>query len=278
MAITLGSDPELFLRDSRTGAAVPVVGLIGGTKDEPIRMEGMAAGFAVQEDNVMLEFNIPPAVGGSRFARRIQQGLNHIDHLVRTRLPHHELDVGACTRLFSYEQLNTKQAMLFGCSPDFNAYEQGQPWPTVKPVVLEDEEGAWRFAGGHVHIGYESSVPDFVAASFADVYLGLPSAGLDQQGKRRTLYGQAGRYRPTDYGIEYRTLSNFWIWDVQLASQIGDRAWMLGQLLEGPPDKVQQLYAEIPWTDVRAAINEENEELAADLVCYCASDLGVEGL
>jgi hypothetical protein len=277
--ISLGTDPELFLRDVRTGAVTPVVGLIGGTKDEPIPMEGMLSGFAMQEDNVMLEFNIPPATSAQRFARRVETGLSFIAQLVRTSLPHHEVDVGACARLFSFEALQTPQAAVFGCSPDFNAHMQGQPWPTVKPVALETDGGAWRFAGGHVHLGYEAGVPDYVAAAFADVFLGLPSVALDEQGERRKLYGQAGRYRPTDWGIEYRTLSNFWIWDTQLSTQVGARAYSLGYLLEnGDEAEMQRLYAEIPWSDVQAAINNEDEELAADLIVYCSSDLGMEGL
>ena len=226
----------------------------------------------------MLEFNIPPANQAARFSRRVREGLNYILGLVRTSLPHHELDIGACARVFSPEALDSAQAQVFGCSPDFNAHQQGQPWPTVKPIALECEGGAWRFAGGHVHIGYEAAIPQFVAAAFADVFLGLPSVSLDQQGERRKLYGQAGRYRPTDWGLEYRTLSNFWIWSNDLSAQIGERAMRLGRLLEGEEATLQQLYAEVPWADVQSAINNEDEVMAADLLCYLSEDLGMEGL
>jgi hypothetical protein len=58
MAIKLlmvGSDMEVFLRDNLSGVPVPVCGLIGGTKEKPKEVLG-GNGFAVQEDNVMLEF------------------------------------------------------------------------------------------------------------------------------------------------------------------------------------------------------------------------------
>ena len=279
MNVTIGTDPELFLKDTRTGTVMPAVGLIGGTKGEPIPIPELGKGFGLQEDNVMVEFNIPPATQARHFSRRIRNVLDHITRLVHTSQENMTLDVGACARLFRYEQLDTPQAKMFGCSVDYNAHEQGQAWPTVRAEMLDEEEGAWRFAGGHVHLGYTSTVPQFVAASFADVFLGLPSVGLDQQGLRRTLYGQAGRYRPTEWGIEYRTLSNFWIWDPQLSEQIGQRALTLCNILESHPEEtLQQWYAEIPWTDVRKAINTEDEPLAADLITYFSHDLGIGGL
>ena len=33
---------------------------------------------------------------------------------------------------------------------------------------------------------------------------------------RKKLYGKAGAYRPKPYGLEYRSLSNFWVFDDKL--------------------------------------------------------------
>ena len=46
----------------------------------------------------------------------------------------------------------------------------------------------------------------------ADIFVGLPAVLLDQQGteRKQRLYGKAGACRLKPYGIEYRTLSNFW--------------------------------------------------------------------
>lgn len=44
-----------------------------------------------------------------------------------------------------------------------------------------------------------------------DLFLGVPSVLMDEGEERKQLYGKAGAHRPKPYGVEYRTLSNFWI-------------------------------------------------------------------
>lgn len=273
--ITLGADPEFFVRDERTGTAVPIIGLIGGSKGKALPIPGLdAEGFGMQEDNVMAEYNIPAARRPRDFARSVMQGWGSVADFVRTKQPTLEPDIGRAARLFTTDQLDHPQAATFGCSQDFDAYAQGQALPSPDPANLMDEGGAWRFAGGHVHVGLETPAPDFIVAQFCDVFLGLPSVALDKQGMRRTLYGSAGRFRPTAYGIEYRTLSNFWIWNEDLATQIGERAMQMAMTCSDA-ENLQKLNAEIPWRDVQRAINTEDEATAADLIAYLSQDLGM---
>ena len=56
-----------------------------------------------------------------------------------------------------------------------------------------------------------------------DLFLGVPSVTLDSDTRRRELYGKAGAYRAKDYGVEYRTLSNFWIWKDSLKDWVYDQ-------------------------------------------------------
>lgn len=273
--ITIGADPELFIKDSRTGGVVPICGLLGGTKDEPKPLEELGDGYSVQEDNVMAEFNIPPCTNYEAFSRSVLRGVSAVESLVRTSSNNVLALDFAGERLFPVEMLRSPQARQFGCSADFDAYARGAAHQPIRPIQLEDEGGAWRFAGGHVHIGYDNpnSIPDYVVAQMCDVVLGLPSVALDEQPKRRELYGTPGRYRPTPYGIEYRTLSNFWIFDRTLSQQIGLRALQLGAAIEGDAERLRAIYTEIPWLDVQNAIRTEDSTLAADLLAYCVNDL-----
>lgn len=277
--VTLGTDPEIFLRVAKTKELIPACGLIGGTKDKPL---ALGDGYAVQEDNVMLEYNTPPTEDPYAFVDRVVEGMKRSMEKVNSLHPGLEF-APENERLFGFDLLADEQAMQFGCSPDFNAHNMGAANMVVNPQELEAEDGAWRFAGGHVHIGYNkpktANLPHFVAACFADVFLGLPTVGLDLQTMRRNLYGQPGRYRPTKYGIEYRTLSNFWVMDINLMEQVAHRAYYLGHFLESADEtRLQRLYRDVPWADVQAAISEENPDRAADVLAYVRHDLGVAEL
>ena len=76
------------------------------------------------------------------------------------------------------------------------------------------EDKNLRSCGGHVHVGTKHDPIHVVKAM--DIYLGVPSLKLDPDKQRRKLYGKAGAFRFKSYGVEYRTLSNFWIWSKEL--------------------------------------------------------------
>lgn len=273
--ITIGADPEFFIKDRQTGTPTPICGLLGGTKGAAIPV----GNYGLQEDNVMAEYNIPPCSDVLRFARHITSGRAALmDYLNARNVGQFEADLSPA-RLFPHMLLEHPQAKQFGCSPDFDAYTLGQPNRRVDPQELTNPRGAWRFSGGHVHIGYKEDVraemPEYVVAQFADVFLGLRSVAWDKQGERRKFYGTAGRYRPTPYGIEYRTMSNIWTYDVGTAENIGNSAMLLGIFLRNKEAVIRKAWAEIPWQDVKRSIDTEDAALATTLIRYCNS-LGLD--
>lgn len=274
---TLGADPEFFLRDSE-GEAVPAVGLVGGKKGAP---EDLGSGYGVQVDNVMLEFNVPPTRGALEFYDSIDTGLRLSLIAANSGYGKGQRALSAHPRAevhFQTDQLAQfgESVFEFGCSPDYDAYQEGAPALPVDPDALSEGPYAVRFAGGHIHFGSTENsldaVPAFVRAAFADLFLGLPSIGADSQPRRRSMYGQAGRHRPTTFGFEYRTLSNFWVADHYAREAVAARASNLADLLDNvTPDNLRKLYAKVPWAEVQGAINNEDEQLARSLIKWGAA-------
>ncbi len=197
---SLGCDPEFFLKQNNKH--VVAVGLIGGTKDFPRALDDK--GHAVLEDNVAVEFNIPPAHNHHDFIKSIQHVMNEL----HKELPDYQFS-DASSVIFNEDDLWHPQALEFGCEPDYNAWTKEQnPRPKASDACL-------RSAGGHVHVGTDLDKIQVIRAM--DFFLGVPSIKLDKYGaRRRALYGGAGCMREKPYGVEYRTLSNFWIFKESL--------------------------------------------------------------
>jgi hypothetical protein len=196
---TIGCDPELFLQNEH-GKFISAVGLIGGTKWKPKKISKV--GHAIQEDNVSVEFNIPPCEGVQDFVSHINFVLSHLEKKAAKMQLHFAKNVAAVS--FQEDQLQTLAAQTFGCEPDYNAWTlKDNPRPHCSDPNL-------RSCGGHVHVG--TKLDKIAVIRSMDLHLGVPSVVMDTDIKRRQLYGKAGAFRPKDYGAEYRSLSNFWIW------------------------------------------------------------------
>jgi hypothetical protein len=200
MAFTIGADPEFFIKQHNKHKSA--IGLIGGSKAVPRPLA--RDGFAILEDNVAVEFNIAPCHNHMEFIEAIQYVM---EGLKKNVLPEYEVSTESAV-LFEQDQLNHPQAMEFGCEPDYNAWTKDiNPRPCAADAAL-------RSAGGHVHVGTTENPIEVIRAM--DLFLGVPSTKMDKGTLRRQLYGKAGSFRQKDYGCEYRTLSNFWIFSPDL--------------------------------------------------------------
>lgn len=197
MKVLIGADPEFFLKQN--GRFVSAVGLIGGSKDNPLPIDNL--GNAIQEDNVSVEFNIQPSETYEDFRSVILKVLNHL----KTKLSTYEFATESAA-VFDSTELQTLQAQVFGCDPDYNA------WSLRKNKKPYCENKNLRSAGGHIHIGCDLAKEKPIEIIKAcDLFLGVPSVIMDPGTERRQLYGLAGSFRQKKYGVEYRSLSNWWI-------------------------------------------------------------------
>ena len=247
MNTLIGCDPELFLVN-KDGHPVSAVGLIGGTKKEPriIRNDGCA----VQEDNVAVEFCIPPATEVSKFIEAINFNLEYIEAYVKEKGL--RLSITASYE-FDKQQLQSAQAEIFGCDPDYNAWTlRTNPRPKSKNKRL-------RSAGGHIHVSTDSH--PFLAARALDLYLGVPSILLDEDLRRRELYGKAGACRPKEYGVEYRTLSNFWLASDELKEWVFEQAQRAVLFAQEKSDWLEEK-AQV----IQDCINTSNKDVAKGLM------------
>lgn len=213
--ITVGADPELFLKNNN-GHFVSSVGKIGGSKEEPRKID--ADGSSVQEDNVAVEYNIAPSRTKDEFIENNLKVLKYLESYVGDLGLKFSFDAAA---LFPAEELKTMVAMTFGCEPDYNVWTRSENPRPLLPANMEN----LRSAGGHVHVGWDD--PELAAqermVKAMDVFLGCPSIQFDKDTMRRNLYGKPGAFRFKPYGIEYRTLSNFWIQNKEYMGWVYDQ-------------------------------------------------------
>lgn len=208
---TLGCDPEVLLVNN-AGRFMSSVGLIGGSKIDPMPIDEY--GNAVQEDNVTVEFNIPPCKSAADFIKHI----NINKEWIATTAKHLGLEMKIIpSAVYDDEQLDSYAAQTFGCEPDFNAWDEGRQNPRPRT-----ENANLRSAGGHIHVAFKDL--DMLSVIKAmDLFVGCPMLRHDTDSERRKLYGKAGAFRPKKYGAEYRTCSNVWIQTDELIQWVWDQ-------------------------------------------------------
>jgi hypothetical protein len=269
MAITYGHDVELFLtQDGET--AISACDQIGGEKKKPLRVSDY---LSVLEDGVTIELNGPPTTDLQSFSAIIQAQQKSLSSFLSKKGLAWMIKPSA---LFSPEALKNPKACTIGCSVDYDAFSpQGvrEP-PSIKLFGNE------RFAGGHIHIGLPSTdIPAFVFIRFIAAFVTLPilAVGHDKQGNRRKFYGLGGLFRPTEYpggikGIEYRTFSNFW-WDWRYRGP--NPIWAIHQMLPwmlAHPEEVKKAHSGIPWGDIKAIIEIEDQDAAGAVYDYLSHE------
>lgn len=207
--LLVGSDPECFLRDS-SGKLVSALGIIPGTKENP----HPTTHGSIQVDNILAEFNSKPASSLFQFITNHRLIIDDLESVIKPLDLRLDFVASALAESSLLSDPSTRQA---GCDPDFDA------WNLCPNEPADYSLTNIRGAGGHLHISFDQAEEEgddarikFIRA--LDLMLGVPSVILDPDKDRRQFYGKAGAFRPKDknsgdpyFGVEYRTLSNFWL-------------------------------------------------------------------
>lgn len=247
--ITFGSDPEFMLM--KDGKYYSAVGVVHGDRDRRIKKRGHEFYY----DNVMAECAVRPSKSKRAAVDSIRECLKLYADLVAP----YQL-VAQASQNYSNEQIELMSDLcnpeegppgrVSGCDPERCAYYAGK---LFKPPKEAFDAGTFRTCGGHIHLGgtgksilLGDDEKPLVVVLLLDVFLGIPSLFWDTDPTspaRRALFGKAGRYRSPDYGIEYRSLGNFWLrspetvglvhdicnWVVNLVTKEGEKWWELDE-------------------------------------------------
>lgn len=210
---TVGTDPEFFLK--KGGNYKSAIPHIKGTKHEPAKLP---SGGTIQRDNVAMEFATDPAKDGRDLVEKVRSAFKDIKEMIPKNMEIADVP----SAMFKPKELEHPEALQFGCDPDFDAWDISENEPP------RCSNRNFRSCGGHIHVGHvEGDGNDFLISPMGrlrtvramDLFHGIISTILDSSKEaieRRKLYGKAGCHRPTEYGVEYRVLSNYWLKSPQL--------------------------------------------------------------
>lgn len=207
--LTIGADPEFFLKDRTTRQNVSAHNLVPGTKDKPHKMP---SGGAIQADGTAVEFNIPPSSTAKEFADNIRAALSDIGKFVPTSRFEFDFSPSVIYPGTYFDSI-PENAKELGCDPDWSAY-------SMRHNVRPDNKTTMRTGAGHIHVGWTNGKDVLDPSHLWDCGELVKKLDLafehhariwDTDTRRAKMYGARGAFRPKPYGCEYRVLSNAWL-------------------------------------------------------------------
>lgn len=198
--VYIGADPEIFVVDG-AGMVIPAWTFL--PKKNPRSKDF----YDLYWDGWQAEFQTPARACLAFFADEVRAQLKKL----WIALPK-----GAKLSIANVVPVETDgvpdEYVALGCAPSLNAYDE------VSHATFSGQEVPVRFAGGHIHFGFDTAHynPAGVKAAvkMMDRIAGLSAVCLAREldrPERRRIYGRAGEYRRPKHGLEYRVLSNFWL-------------------------------------------------------------------
>lgn len=275
--VTFGCDPEFFFsKDGRIIGAekvLPEEGLVyksGDLLGNPEDGRHTSIGTDPSKiiiDGVQAELNPRPNICRANLGNEIaccfkklagfvkdKKGIN-IDFYQTIKLDKEDMDV-----------LSDK-SKKFGCMPSKNAHNGGKE----SRMSVDASVYQYRSAGGHIHLGSklgDKIVKEVLAQperiiKLMDVIVGNTCVLIDRDAgniERRKVYGRAGEFRTPKHGVEYRTLSNFWLRSYQLMSLVMGLARVAVIIVANNRD--DEFLKLVDMEDITEAINKNDFKLA----------------
>jgi len=212
MKFSFGSDPEFVIVDEHDNIC-SAIDVLKGSKDEPV-LNGKNKFFY---DNVLAECTITPSKTNKEAVESFRNSLLILSDMAKP----YKIKPLASAK-YNKKQMLHPMAQKINCDKEICAYE-------LKTIEVDEEvfkKSNLRTAGGHIHIGGNIDGIEILSiVRMLDLFLGIPTLFLDKdptRKPRKEFYGQAGRFRTPEHGLEYRSLSNYWTASPELVSLIFD--------------------------------------------------------
>lgn len=259
MLKSFGSDPEFMLVDP-DGKYVSAIGIVPGTKKDKVNLGN---GHYAFYDNVLVEVNIKPSANCNETIKNFKDCFKKLAKLVGKYKV-----VPQAAQVYPEEECQHRDAREFGCDPEFCLYVvdfkgkfEKLPTPICRPGNY------LRTGGGHVHVGSDLALPygrgkPVHTLKMLELFLGSVSVLIDHDPtslNRKRLYGGAGNHRwCMKYGVEYRTLSNFWLASPKLVEIIYALTDLAIKMVD--KNKADDLWSKINANELRTSINTSDKD------------------
>lgn len=260
-----GADPELFLLENGSNTLLPAFEVLPPKQKALKTIRGNAAFY---NDGFQAEFRLigvhschDVVVG------HIAEAISAVSKKAREVNAH--ISLHDVMPIPPQSKVEYAKHLALGCAPSLNAY--GKP-----PLHVESPSKLpIRFAGGHIHfglanprIGKEAYIPLVKALDAISGVMGVHLGHSLCSPERRQFYGVAGEYRTPAHGLEYRTLSPYWLATSQVAYFTLDLARKVVN---------QALLNTLKWNadedQVQTCINSNNPQMALEILQANAEEL-----
>lgn len=219
----IGADPEFFLETGK-GVIMPAWEFLG-SKEKPNKITQYNSGYPDQNaywDGFQAEFTVHANTCMGWASDSFQAGLKALLTAAKKKDKTARLSTKTLIEVPLETLMNTKREFVqLGCAPSFNVYG-------IKGDLDKDSaQIPFRSTGGHIHFGIgkqsETDLVNIVKALDAVLAVGCVSMfeNFDHP-IRRQFYGQVGEYRTPPHGLEYRPLSNAWLFHPAIANLVVD--------------------------------------------------------
>jgi len=292
--VTLGCDPEFFF--SQNGK------IIGSERVLPENGLHNELGYGkIIRDGIQAEINVAPLTCRANLKRNISYVLATLKNYLAQH-PDIKIDFSQLVRVSQAEMAGLgEKSTTFGCAESKNAHLK--TLDKISKIGVDPKKYLKRSAGGHIHLGFpqgrivnnydatpidipvnpysparkefpakQLTFADFnkpdILVPLLDILVGNTCVMLDRDEgniERRKVYGRAGEYRTPAHGLEYRTLSNFWLRHPVLMSLVMSLARTAVQMVveqdKGNP-YVEHMMSLVDMADIERAINTNDYDLA----------------